>query len=468
MRNRTNGTLVAVLVLALVLAACQHRAKTPPPASEAPSPATTAPATSAGGGQDTGIAAPWPTYHRDLTRAGVAQGPGKLGTVRRAWTSPQLDGAVYAEPLVAGNRVLVATEANTVYALDEASGRVVWHRNLGTPVPQADLPCGNIDPVGITSTPVVDPASRTLYTVAFLRPVRYELFALDLGSGAVRFQREVDPPGSDPTVQSQRGALALSRGRVYVPFGGRFGDCGQYHGFVVGAPADNQGSLLTYKVPTHREGGIWAPSGASVDAGGALYVSTGNGDSTANFDFGDSVVRLGADLRRLDWFAPAEWAQLNGADADLGSVGPALLGGGLAFQIGKSGVGYLLRTGHLGGMGGQAFASQVCGSAFGGTAWAPPLLYVPCSDGLVALRVDVGAPSFTVAWRSGAASGAPIIAGGAVWSVGGSNLVAFNARSGQVAFQAPIGQPARFVTPSAGDGRVLVAADSRVLAFRYG
>jgi len=467
MRNRTNGALAALLalVLALALAACQHKSAKAPPASEAPAPSTSsaAPATTQG---QAAVAAPWPTYHRDLARAGVAQGPARLGTVRHAWTSPQLDGAVYAEPLLAGGRVLVATEENTVYSLDEASGRVAWRRNLGTPVPQSDLPCGNIDPVGITSTPVVDPATGTLYVVAFLRPAHYELFALDLASGAVRFHRAVEPSGFDATVQIQRGALALSRGRVYVPFGGRFGDCGQYHGFVVGAPADNQGDLLVYKVPTHREGGIWAPSGASVDSGGALYVSTGNGDSTGTFDFGDAVVRLGADLRRLDWFAPREWADLNGADADLGSVGPALLSDSLAFQIGKSGVGYLLRTSHLGGFGGEAFAAQVCGSAFGGIAWAPPLLYVPCSDGVVALRVNTGAPSFTVAWRTNAASGPPIVAGGAVWSVGGSDLVALNS-AGQVVFQAPIGQAARFVTPAAGDGRVLVAAAGRVLAFSY-
>jgi outer membrane protein assembly factor BamB len=469
MRNRTNGTLTTLVALVLALAGCQHKSAAAPPASEAPAPSTAGatPTTTRADGQGSAVATAWPTYHRDLARAGVAQGPGRLGTVRHAWTSPQLDGAVYAEPLLAGGRVLVATEANTVYSLSEASGRVVWQRHLGTPVPQSDLPCGNIDPVGVTSTPVVDPATRTLYTVAMLRPARYELFALDLGSGGVKFHRPVDPPGSDPTVQIQRGALALSRGRVDVPFGGRFGDCGQYHGFVVGAPADNQGGLLVYKVPTHREGGIWAPSGPAVDASGALYVSTGNGDSTAGFDFGDSVIRLGADLRRLDWFAPSGWAQLNGADADLGSVGPALLSDSLAFQIGKSGVGYLLRTGHLGGFGGQAFAAQVCGSAFGGTAWAPPLLYVPCSDGLVALRVETATPSFTVAWRTNAASGPPIVAGGAVWSVGGTNLVAVNT-AGHVIFQAPIGLTPHFVTPSAGDGRVVVAAAGRVVAFSYG
>ncbi|HEX9344103.1 MAG TPA: hypothetical protein VF995_10880, partial [Actinomycetota bacterium] len=168
MRNRTNGTLAALLALVLTmgLAACQHRSAKAPPAAGAPSASasTAAPGTTQASGQGSAVAASWPTYHRDLARAGVAQGPGRLGAVRRAWTSPQLDGAVYAEPLLAAGGVVVATEANTVYYLEQATGRVAWHRNLGTPVPQSDLPCGNIDPVGITSTPVVDPASGTLYT----------------------------------------------------------------------------------------------------------------------------------------------------------------------------------------------------------------------------------------------------------------------------------------------------------------
>ena len=93
----------------------------------------------------------------------------------------------------------------------------------------------------------------------------------------------------------------------------------------------------TYQVPTEREGAIWAPPGPSIDSAGSVFVATGNGSSTdpARFDYGDAVLRLSADLRLADWFAPTDWAALNAADADVGSVSPSLLDGGLVFQAGK-------------------------------------------------------------------------------------------------------------------------------------
>jgi hypothetical protein len=164
---------------------------------------------------------------------------------------------------------------------------------------------------------------------------------------------------------------------VYVPYGGLFGDCGNYHGWVVGAPASSpNGGLVSFRVPTHREGGIWAPPGASVDRAGNLYVATGNGDSSS-FDFGNAVIRLSPALRREAYFAPKVAGALNLSDTDLGSTGPLLLPSHRAFAIGKSGAGYLLSTSRLGGIGGQLFSSHVCGSAFGASSYARGLIYVP-------------------------------------------------------------------------------------------
>ena len=115
-----------------------------------------------------------------------------------------MDGALYAEPLVVGSRVLAVTEANSVYALDATSGAVVWHVNLGAPVPLSMLQCGNIDPSGITGTPVVDVSSGTMFVVAFLKSgPHHELFALDLATGAVRWHRAIDPPGLSPLVSAR-------------------------------------------------------------------------------------------------------------------------------------------------------------------------------------------------------------------------------------------------------------------------
>jgi outer membrane protein assembly factor BamB len=398
----------------------------------------------------------------------VAPGTKAFARASEAWRSDTLDGEVFAEPLVVGGQVLVATENNTIYSFDARTGQVSWSAHLGEPIQRSQLPCGDINVTGITSTPVVDVAKGVLYAVTFVQPGRHELVALDLATGAVRFRQANDPPGADPLTQQQRSALVLAVGQVYVAYGGLFGDCGAYHGWVVAASAADGSQRSTYQVPTQREGGIWAPSGPAVDAAGNVYVATGNGSSTnaATFDFGDAVLRLSPDLHLLDWFAPAEWVQLNGSDADIGSLGPALLDGGLLFQIGKSGVGYLLRTDQLGHEAGQAFSASVCRSAFGGTAYAASVIYVPCSDGLVALQVD-NKPAFSVLWRlPGLFAGPPIVADGAVWTIGrDGTLDAVDPRSGQTRFHASIGTSAHFATPSASDGRLFVPAAKQILAF---
>jgi outer membrane protein assembly factor BamB len=250
----------------------------------------------------------------------------------------------------------VATEQNSVYSLDIQTGKVLWQVNLGKPVPRADLACGNIDPSGITSTPVADPITGHLYVVARIQPNHHELFVLDIQTGTVVSHRTVDPPGADPRVQQQRSALALSNGRVYIAFGGLYGDCGSYNGWLVGAPVDGNGQLVSYRVPSQRGAGLWAPSGPAVDATGNIYVTSGNGFSNSSFDFGNSVIRLSPDLAMVDWFAPNNWQELNRGDIDLGSMGPTLLQGGLVFQAGKEGKGYLLRADNIGHIGGEVLS----------------------------------------------------------------------------------------------------------------
>jgi outer membrane protein assembly factor BamB len=365
--------------------------------------------------------------------------------------------------------VLVATENDSVYALDAAGGDVLWRTNLGQPVPQSTLPCGNIDPTGITGTPVVDTSSSLLYAIAFVQPGRHELVALDTSNGHVRFRRAADPAGVDPLVHQQRAALTISGDRVYWAFGGLFGDCGDYHGVVAGLGLDGGGPMVSYQVPSERAAGIWAPPGPAVDASGDLFVATGNSFSTSGFDGANAVIELSPELGQVDLWAPANWLELNRGDVDLGSIGPTLLPGGLLFQSGKEGVGYLLRRGHLGGIGGELFSAQVCdgGGAFGATATEGSLVYVPCTEGLVAVRVTSG-PAFTVAWRaSGFQAGPPILAGGAVWTVDfdTGDLLAFDARNGSQVFSASIGSVAHFTAPAAGAGRLYVAATDHVIAF---
>ena len=437
-------------VLGLVLAACASSSE--PPASH---PNLT----------------DWPAYHRTPDRAGVLGGGGAFRGAAEAWRSPTLDGDVYGSPLVVAGKALVATENDTVYAFDVLSGRLVWSRHLGAPVDSSGLPCGNIAPTsGITGTMVSD--RGVVYAVAFLAPGRHVLFSLSIADGSIERQTGVDPPGEDPLTHQQRAALAFGSGRVYVAYGGLLGDCGTYHGWVVGAPAAGAGANASYRVPSGNAAGIWAPSGPAIDSSGSVYVATGNSFSERDFDYGNAVLKLSPALALQDWFAPAEWLRMNGADADLGSIGPLLLAGGLVFQSGKPGTGYLLRAAHLGGLSGAAFSAAVCpegGGVRGGAAAVPPLVYVPCASGLVALRVDTAAPSFSAAWRAaGFAAGPPILAGGALWSADAAAgvLYALDPASGRRLYQDAVGRTAHFATPAATDGFVLVAAERQLVALR--
>ncbi|HEY0398987.1 MAG TPA: PQQ-binding-like beta-propeller repeat protein, partial [Acidimicrobiia bacterium] len=277
-----------------------------PPTTAAPTPPTAAPAAALSPADD------WLTYHHDIGRSGVAGDQAPLGAVKQTWTSPALDGKVYAQPLIAGDTVIVATEGNSVYALARTTGAIVWRAALGAPVAGKSLPCGNIDPSGITGTPAIDAGAGTVDVVAFLADgPHHELFALDLATGAVRWHRPIDPPGLKPLVQQERAAATVSGGRILVPYGGLYGDCGAYKGAVVSAAADGSGNLAAYIVPTSREAGIWAPGGAAVDDHGHIWVATGNSESNSNFDYGNAVVHLDPALSAVDYFAPTNWAALN-------------------------------------------------------------------------------------------------------------------------------------------------------------
>jgi outer membrane protein assembly factor BamB len=458
-RVSARRVLACVVLVVTVGAACSSSGgRAAKPKSTLTTPSSTSAAPSDG--------ASWPTYHRDGARTGVEPAGPAPGALRRVWETAALDGDVYAEPLFVGSQVFVATEGDTVFALDGTNGRVLWRTHLGEPVPRASLPCGNIDPTGITSTPVVDSRRGLLYVVAFVQPARHILVALDLASGAERFRHDIDAPGANPVVEQQRGALALVDDQVLVPYGGLYGDCGDYHGYLVGARADGSGNLTSYVVPAARAAAIWAPPGPTV-ANGAVYVATGNATRSGEPDLSNSVIKLSPPgLQMTDSWTPSNRDQLSRGDIDLGSTSPAPVSDGLVFVIGKEGVGYLLRTDHLGGTGGQVFDGEVCASGgYGGTAWAPPMLFVPCRDGLVALRIE--GSSFTVAWRADGADGSPIVTGDTVWALDLQQgvLHAYQASDGRELVSTPTGRAANFATPAAGNGLLVVAADRRVIAF---
>jgi outer membrane protein assembly factor BamB len=372
--------------------------------------------------------------------------------------------------LIVSGHVLVATENNSVYSVDLFTGSVVWMKHLGDPVAASTLQCGDIGPVtGITGTPAVDVAVGRLYVVAFLRGYRHVLFTLSLVDGSVIAQQTVDPPGSVPAVQQERGALAIGSGRVYIPLGGLYGDCGNYHGYVVAVPLSG-GSMLVYKTPVARAAGIWNPAGPVVAVTGAVYVVTGNGSSTRSFGYSNSVIELTPDLQVRSFFAPSDWQALDLGDTDLGSVGATLMQRlGVVVAIGKQGVVYLLKADQLGGVGGQIASRSVCAGAWGGTAWLGSMVWVPCSDGLVALSVTP--TSIGVAWRAAPHTASPIIAAGAVWAIDADAglLYAMDISSGAVLYRASLGAAARhFSTLAASEGFIVAPAGPRVVAYSVG
>ena len=283
-----------------------------------------------------------------------------------------VDGEVYAQPLyvanfaIAGgthNVVLVATMNDSVYAFDADASPCVpyWQKSfLGTgvtPVPPADTgEDGDINTIiGITGTPVIDPATGTLYVVAKTKePTGYfqRLHALDLATGSEKFDGPADissaitVPGSGdtgeatcpgsagnvpfcPLRENQRPGLLLLNGTVYVAWASH-GDIQPYHGWVIGYDAADltQAPIVFNTTPNGGLGGIWMTgTGPAADADGNIYVITGNGTFDTmgtRTNYGDSFIKLrtaGGGLSVGDFFTPANQSFLDSNDFDVGSGG---------------------------------------------------------------------------------------------------------------------------------------------------
>ncbi len=402
----------------------------------------------------------WIAYHGSRYRHGVSPTMpavrGSLAIARRV----ALDAKVYASPIVINGVTIVATENNTVYAFGPNYG-LRWAKHLGPPARASELPCGNIDPLGITGTPVYGAKYNVVYVAAELGgPPRHRLYALSFTDGTRRWDRSLDLPDVETRAMQQRGALTVTGGRVWVPFGGLAGDCGAYKGRLVGYYRYGGGTPASYTVPTTREGGIWTPPGPVLDKFGQMYVAVGNGAAGVGdpYDHSDSVLKLGPGGRLRGSFSPSTWASDNDADLDLGSLGPTLLSNDKwVFIAGKSGYAYVLERRRLGGIGGAVSRRFLC-AAFGGTASVGDTVYVPCADGVRAVRVGaVG--RISVLWHASTAIiGSPVVGGGRVWSLdpSGGVLYGLDLTTGRVRNHITVGPTSRFATPAIAGRTVIV------------
>jgi outer membrane protein assembly factor BamB len=451
------------------------------------------------------------TYDYDNARSGQdpIDPPIKALSAQPSWNDSALDGAVFGEPLLEGGRVYVATENDSIYAINASSGMVLWKLRVGTAVslhtvdstPTLYSGCGDINPLGITGTPVIDPTTNELFVAEETevggatnwQHVRHWMVAVSLATHRELWRRDIDPPHGNNArfyyipAEQQRPALTLANGKLYAAFGGLYGDCGQYHGYVVDLPETGLGTPQSYQVPTQREGAIWETDGALISPQGDLYVATGNGSSNTvqSFDEGNAVVELSPSLVRLGVWAPSNWVQLNDQDWDLGSAGPIQVpNSSLLFVAGKpasdGSFGYLMSEGALGGIGHGAFTGAVCtsGGAFGANASdvvgagvnARTIIYVPCGGGTVAVQVDIALKRFHRIWTAsmGSPNGSPIVAGGVVWALNWNDgeLYGMNPLTGHVFIERSTDGDPNFSTPGAGDGSIFVPTNDGVEAFR--
>jgi len=357
------------------------------------------------------------TYHNDLARDGantqeLALTTATVTTVTfgKRFSCP-VDGAAYTQPLwvpalnvngTVRNVIFVATQHDSVYAFDADIGPCVplWQAKLldtahggtagETPVPTADVGNGFMDiqpEIGVTGTPVIDPATSTLYVVSKsedLTSTFYQrLHALDLVSGNEKFAGpkaiSASVPGAgdgsfcpssgtisfDPRNQHQRPALSLSNGMVYLAWASHE-DKTPYHGWLIGYNAATLARVSVYNTsPNGCLAGIWMAGGApAFDSAGNLYATTGNGTFDANNDFGDTVLKLSPSLTLSDWFTPFNQNILNMNDTDLGSSGVIVLPdqssspAHLLLSAGKQGQVYLLDRDLMGGFCGIACTSD--------------------------------------------------------------------------------------------------------------
>lgn len=393
----------------------------------------------------------WDPNEPDLAPAAVAGGTfGQL-------FSTTVNGQVYGQPLAVGGSLIVATETDWVYSLNSETGAVNWSLSLGPAWPSSVAGCGDLTPdIGVTSTPVYDPSTGTVYLVAVVNNAAnayapsVDLFAVDAAAGTVDWQVPVQgAPVNEPTrpfdplTQRQRAGLLLLDGTVYMGFAS-YCDQQPYVGYVAGVNTTTHALTMwtDESGTTDTQAGIWAAgSGLMSDGTGRIFAATGNGVSPAAGpgtspprELGDAVVRLGVQpggsLAAQDFFSPANSPVLAAHDQDFGSGGPVALPFGtsshphLLMQAGKDGRIFLLDRDNLGGRGSTtdhpvsvtpvAYAGQGGRpAAFAGSGGADYLYYHGGIDFTRALKFNTTTAALTDAGHTPdvfrGSSGSPVV-----------------------------------------------------------
>ena len=420
-------------------------------------------------------------------------------------------GNVHAQPLYIeggprGPMVIAVTASNNVYALDAADGSIIWQTDVGPPV-TSGLCGAPVNPFGIIGTPVVDLASRALFFNAMIDgPTKQHfVFSLNVDTGAINPGWPVDLNATvtyngmnfTSNVENERGALALVGGIVYVPFSGHLGDCGLYHGWVVGIQINNPSNVLAWATGWIG-GGIWGHSGVASD-GTNMFVITGNTFTQPGDEWrgGEAVIRLQAGPifsgQPTDYWAPLNWQQLDAGDTDLGGVSAMLIDvpgatpSELVLALGKDGNAYLLNRNNLGGITNPVASQSVDGvtrgqsSATYHTNQGTYFVFRTGSGAISAYKVTAtNPPTIVPAWSvSQSGQGSPWVTttdgtnNAIVWVVGAQGdqrLHGYNGDTGAVIYAG--GGANELMTGTrkwnsgiVARGRIYIANDNKVYAF---
>jgi hypothetical protein len=431
-------------------------------------------------------------------------------------------GDAFAQPLYydaggsGANDLIIAASENDQVTAFSPSGAMVWQVSLGTPQtmpnPTDGAPCGDINPLGITGTPVIDPDRKVIYLGAMVNldgHAHQQVWALELETGKTVSGWPLDvgtvvtsPIPFTPGPENQRGGLTIHDGQVFVPYGGHAGDCGDYHGWVIAVPQDD---------PQHPKGfatqdvqaGAWSPGGVTSD-GSNVFAVFGNGGATTTWENSEMVARFGSGASfsgsAQDFWAPTNWMSLDQSDADL--TGPAIpldLPGStpehLLVSFGKDGNIYITNRDDLGGIANPvamyaAASDEIINvSALYHTAMGT---YVTLKGGgascpgnsggsIVTVKITPGAPpTMTTAWCAGAGPvGSPIetstdgTSDPIVWVIGAEGdqrLHGYDGDTGAVVYAGgsatdAMASTSRFITPMVAKGRIFVSANDEVYAF---
>jgi hypothetical protein len=405
------------------------------------------------------------------------------------------------------------TTGNDIFALDETTGSTVWMHSIGNASSNNGSVngCGNIRPLGILSTPVIDAATRTIYVAGGVGAGagidRHEVHALNVDTGAEKAGWPVNVsglkgPGNvnfNTVAQNQRSALSLVKGVLYVAYGGHVGDCGSYRGWVIAintATPTQTGAWATGGIGE----AIWAAGGMASNGDG-VFATTGNrtqGDSATHADSEEVVHVTGMATvdRASGIYFPSHWRTMDQQDADFGAVSPVVINvpgatpQSLLAAIAKDGHFYLLNPANLGGMAGHIVDLQIANGAM--ATKATPAAYVSgtgvhvvlnsggavcpagTSGGMISVLISPGAPpTAKTAWCAPGGATSPIATSTngkdetVVWYINGGALKGVDGDTGAAIFGGAgnCSGVRQWTSPIAAKGRIIVGGDGHLCSW---